>query len=46
MLHIAIVDDDAAQREHLRLMLERYQTEHQYEWMVSDFSDGADLLEH
>lgn len=46
MLHIAIVDDDAAQREHLRLMLERYQTEHPYEWMVSDFSDGADLLEH
>lgn len=46
MLHIAIVDDDAAQREHLRLMLERYQAEHQYEWTVSDFSDGADLLEH
>lgn len=46
MLHIAIVDDDASQRENLRRMLETYQAEHQYTWTVSAFSDGADLLEH
>lgn len=46
MLHIAIVDDDACQRESLRRMLAQYQAEHQYAWTVSLFSDGADLLEH
>lgn len=44
MYHIAIVEDEATFRQQLTEYLTQYQDEHQVEFKVTEFSDGAEIL--
>lgn len=44
MYHIAIVEDEAEFREQLTEYLSQYQKEHQLEFKISAFADGAEIL--
>lgn len=44
MYQIAIVEDEAAFRRQLTEYLTQYQDEHQGEFKVTEFSDGAETL--
>ncbi|MCI8401284.1 MAG: response regulator transcription factor [Lachnospiraceae bacterium] len=45
MIRIAIVEDDAAQRQELKKYLLSFFTENQEEIQISEYADGADILE-
>lgn len=46
MYHIAIVEDEAEFRQQLTEYLMQYQKEHSLEFKISEFSDGAEILEN
>lgn len=45
MYHIAIVEDEVAFRQQLTEYLTQYQNENNLEFKISEFSDGAEILE-
>ena len=45
MYHIAIVEDEAEFRNQLTEYLEQYQKEHQVEFKITVFTDGAEILQ-
>lgn len=46
MISIAIVEDDAHQREQLKQLLERYAGEKKVDFRIFPFADGVDIMEH
>ena len=45
MYHIAIVEDEIEYQEQLKEYLKTYQAEHNLEFQVSVYNDGAEILE-
>ena len=46
MYHIAIVEDEKEFREQLRNYLQQYASENQMEFQITEFADGAEIVEN